>query len=136
MSNDPAVDIVVWTIGTIITLALIIGGVLFFTPIALGVLAVLGIAKAIHWYVHLPPSLAKVPRIATKELKQIQFPTPDQFIEAHLARLTQMWGSLSPPPSFWEQIAYTADTLYTLEDLSNPLPPMPPKSDVIERGRY
>jgi hypothetical protein len=136
MSRDPGTDIVFWTIGTVLTLALIIAGALFFGSIILLVLAVVGIAKAISWYVSLPKKQPAVGDVVPAQLSQPVFPTAEDFLDAHLQRLFQNSTKSSAPCfAIYEEMARVAFALYAAEDLANPLPPIP-SGDLIHQGRY
>jgi hypothetical protein len=130
-STDPGVNFVV----LIMLAMLIIGALAIGAVVLIPLLIVLAIAKGVHWYVTRPMPTDQL--VAQTEQRSItaNFPTDEQFINAHLNRLLDALDESLPAHQVYMAIAHISEALYQAEDLNNPLPPLPP-ADTIEDGRY
>jgi len=81
-SRDPALNAAIIAFAAIASIALVIT----LGPIVLAVLAVLGIGKAIHWYVTLPEKTTKIAQAVDHVVDRAAFPQPVEFFEALYAR--------------------------------------------------
>lgn len=131
-SNDPALNATMFIMAAAI-------GLMFFAlsaAVALPILAVVGIAKGIHWYYTRPVRTDILLEQTQTLANRACFPDIDKFLDAITARLLDHYEPHTLPsyPIFHKMVVI-AGTLYEAEDLINPLPPLPPKN-TIEEGRY
>src|ERR1700730_8939594 len=131
-SNDPALNATMFIMACAI-------GLMFFAlsaAVALPILAVVGIAKGVHWYYTRPVRTDVLAEQTRTLANRACFPSIDKFLDAIIARLLDHYEADNLPsyPIFHEMVAI-AGTLYEAEDLTNPLPPLPPKN-TIEEARY
>ncbi len=130
-STDPGVNFVVLIILALLIIAAIVAG----ATIAIPVLIVIGIAKAAHWYVTRPTPTDQLYAQTEQRSITANFPATEKFLEAHIDRLVDAWGDSLPSYQVYLSMVSASETLYKVEDLNNPLPPIPP-SNSIEEGRY
>lgn len=130
-SNDPAVNAALFIIGAALVAFALVAGAFIVVPIV----AVLGIAKGVHWYVNRPVPTDELRAETQQRVVAANFPTPEQFHEQHLARLIEAIRDDPPVLPIVTAMVGISDDLYRAEDLSNPLPPIAPRG-TIEEGRY
>jgi hypothetical protein len=131
-SDDPALN------ATMFIMACAVGLMLFAisAAVAIPVLAVIGIAKGMHWYYNRPVPTDVLAKQTQTLANRAAFPSIDTFLDAITARLLDHYQADNLPsyPIFHKMVVI-AGTLYEAEDLANPLPPLPPEN-TIEEGRY
>jgi hypothetical protein len=130
-SNDPALNATMFIMACAIALVLVAIGAAF----ALPVLAVIGIAKGIHWYYTRPIRTDILAEQTQTLAKRAAFPNLDAFLDGFTARLIQHYKGNLPIYPVFHKMVVIAGMLYEAEDLGNPLAPLPPQN-TIEEGKY
>lgn len=131
-SDDPALSATLFIVACAV-------GLMFFAisaAVALPVLSVVGIAKAVHWYYTRPVPTDILAEQTQTLANRAAFPDIDTFLDAITARLLDHYEADNLPsyPIFHKMVVI-AGTLYEAEDLANPLPPLPPENTIEEVPR-
>jgi hypothetical protein len=130
-TTDPAANAAIAVFLATTAIVLVVVGGMFLLP----VVAVIGIAKAVHWYVNRPTPTGELYADAQQRTLAANFPTADQFLAAHIDRFIEAVGDNLPAYTITRQMADIAKALYEQESLNNPLPPLA-ATNAIEEGRY
>ncbi len=130
-STDPAANAAIAVLLALTAIVLVVVGGMILLP----VVAVLGIAKAVHWYLHRPTPTGQLYAQAQERAVMANFPEPDRYLDAYLDRFLDAILEAPPAYSIYRTMAHIAKALYEQEHLNNPLPPIA-ASNAIEEGRY
>lgn len=130
-STDPGVNVVVLIVLLLFGTFAIVAGATILLP----VLAVVGIAKAVHWYANRPTPTDQLFAQTQQRVIAANFPTDEAFMQAHVDRLGEIIRDDLPTYQIALSMYEVSEALYKAEDLNNPLPPLPPQN-TIEEGRY
>jgi hypothetical protein len=132
-SPDPAVNIIATGILVILGILAMATSFLLLVPIAIG----FGIVGLVRWRHNRPPPYANPALSTAVALRTIEanFPHGDTFAKSYLHRLVEAWEQRLPVWPVFGQMVETAADIYELEQLTNPIPPVP-GSGPIEQGRY
>jgi hypothetical protein len=130
-SSDPALNAAIACVLVVAAIMLVVVGGMFLLP----VVAVIGIAKGVHWYANRPTPTDQLYAQAQQRSVTANFPDADKYLEAFLDRFIDAMGDDLPTFQLYLAIARIAKAIYEHENLTNPLPPVAP-SNTIEEGRY
>lgn len=130
-SSDPAANAAIAVVLALTAIMLVVVGGMFLLP----VVAVIGIAKGVHWYANRPTPTDQLYAITQQRSVTANFPAPDKFIEAYLDRFIDAIRDDLPTYSVFLAITHIAEAIYQAENLNNPLPPLG-AANAIEEGRY
>ncbi len=130
-SNDPAANAAIAVVLVLAAIMLVVVGGMFLLP----VVAVVGIAKAAHWYANRPTPTDQLYAVTQQRSVTANFPEPKKFVEAYLDRLIDAIRDDLPAYSVFLAMTHVADATYRAENLNNPLPPLV-AANAIEEGRY
>lgn len=130
-STDPAANAAIAVFLALVAIMLVVVGGIFLLP----VVAVIGIAKAAHWYANRPTPTDQLFAQAQQRTVTANFPEPDKYLEAYLDRFLDATRDAPPAYSIYATMAHIAKALYEQEHLNNPLPPIA-AANTIEEGRY
>jgi hypothetical protein len=130
-SNDPSANAAIAVFLVMAAIILIVVGGIFLLPIV----AIIGIAKGIHWYANRPTPTDQLYAQTQQRCIAANFPDCEKFVEAYLERFIDAIKDNLPPWDCYLAMANIADVLYRVENFDNPLPPFAPANS-IEDGRY
>jgi hypothetical protein len=130
-STDPAANAAIAVFLALVAIMLVVVGGMILLP----VVAVLSIAKTVHWYVNRPTPTDQLYAQAQQRTVTANFPDPDQYLDAYLDRFLDAILDALPAYSIYRTMAHIAKALYEQEHLNNPLPPIT-AANTIEEGRY
>jgi hypothetical protein len=130
-SSDPALNAAIACVLAVIAITLVVVGGMFMLP----VVAVIGIAKGVHWYANRPIPTDQLYAQAQQRGIAANFPDTDKYLEAFLDRFIDAMGDDLPTYQLYLAMARIAKAIYEYENLTNPLPPVAP-GNTIEEGRY
>jgi hypothetical protein len=98
------------------------------------VLIAIGLARAVSWYINLPISATEPAAQAEQRSADANFPLPEEFLEAHCARLLDIFDEALPSYQVYLAMVRSSNSLYEAETFNIPLPPIPPENTVEEGG--
>lgn len=130
-SRDPAANAAIAVFLAMVAMILVVVGGMVLLPIV----AIAGIAKAVHWYANRPTPTDQLYAQAQQRGIAANFPTADAYVDAYVDRFIDMVGDRLPAYHVCRRMAEIAETLYVAENLNNPLPPIA-AANTIEEGRY
>ena len=130
-TNDPLLNAVLFIVATALVMFALVAGAFIVIPIVV----VLGIARAVHWYVNRPVPTNELRAQTEQRVIAANFPTPEAFHDLHLGRLVEAIRDDLPALPIVTAMVSISDDLYRAEDLNNPLSPIAPLG-TIEEGRY
>lgn len=132
-------------------IAFFVAGTVFAVGIvAIPIVIVLGIAKAVHWYVTLPVKTPIIAQAVQENLQAAGFPTSEQFFDSFWVRYENECKAARVTPAGYntlKAILTVAVDLYAAEELNAPKPHMRRivegtiadgefRDDLIERSRH
>jgi Type IV secretion-system coupling protein DNA-binding domain len=130
-SSDPTANAAIAVFLAMVAIVLVVVGGMFLLP----VVAVIGVAKVVHWYANRPTPTDQLYAVTQQRSVTANFPAPDQFIEAYLERFIDAIRDDLPAYSVFAAMTSAAEAIYKAENLNNPLPPLA-AANAIEEGRY
>jgi hypothetical protein len=131
-SSDPALNLAMFCIAVIVAVMLVAIGAFMLWPLALGFAA----WKGYEWYKSRPVKTADLVATATVTLQErIPFPSPEEFLGAHIDHLFAAWGQSPPHYDLYQRMVGAAGSLYEAEEVSG-LPVLPEMANAIEEARY
>ena len=123
LTDDPLLKLSLWVVGLFLALGLVVA----LGMIVLPILAVFGIAKAIHWYVNLPEKTYKVAAAVEDIRTRAEFPDPHEFFEAFALRYEKDCKDVGVTPAGYntlKEIYTLAIALYQAEGLHERTSPL------------
>lgn len=132
-SPDPLVNII--ATGILVILAILAFATSFVLLVPIGI--AFGVLGFIRWHHNRPPPYANPALSSAVTLRTIEanFPDRDAFIAAYAERLIEAWEPRIPVWPLLRRMVECAADIYELEQLTNPIPPVPP-SDPIELAKH
>ena len=130
-TDDPILNAVLFIVAAALVMFALVAGAFIVIPIVV----VLGIARAVHWYVNRPVPTNELRAQTEQRVIAANFPMPEAFHDLHLGRLVEAIRDDPPALPIVTAMVGISDDLYRAEDLNNPLPPIAPQG-TIEEGRY
>jgi hypothetical protein len=130
-TGDPALNVVLIVILVMLGITVLAMGAVVAVP----VIAVVAIAKGIHWYANRPVPTDRLYAETEQRAIASRFPSLEEFGNAYVDRFTDAVQGREPVFPIAEQMLRMVGELYKDEGFNNPLPPMP-FADAIEEGRY
>src|SRR6185369_9653036 len=100
-STDPGINVVIIVLLSVLTIAAIALGAMIAVP----VLIVLGLTKAVHYLANQPVPTHQLTSAARQKAIQADFPDPDKFVEAHLNRFIASCGDELPAAPLYRTMA-------------------------------
>ena len=130
-SKDPALNATLFVVAAALVVFALVAGAFIIIPIVVA----LGIAKGVHWYATRPTPTDQLYAQTQQRSVSANFPDADKFMDAYLDRFLDAIRDDLPAYRIYHAMMSITESLYTDENLNNPLPPLPP-ANPIEDGRY
>lgn len=130
-SKDPALNATLFVVAAALVMFALVVGAFIIIPIVVA----LGIAKGVHWYATRPTPTDQLYAQTQQRSVSANFPDADAFMEAYADRFLAAVRDDLPAYRIYHAMMSIAQSLYTDENLNNPLSPLP-AANTIEEGRY